>query len=315
MLAIFLAAFIAAHIMIIRDKIGRLFYFLQYAVIISLMAFGVIISTADQLTYNGILAYILVCLIIGVALLIRPGYALLIFVLSYMAYFFAIQLAIPSGQVLVSNRMNGLTIMALGYFLSVVMWRYNRINMIQKRRIQSQQEQLEKVNKELEKLAYFDHLTSLPNRRYFDDIVKGEAALIERKGHESCLVMLDIDFFKRVNDIYGHPAGDSVLIQFGDLLSQNIRKYDTLCRLGGEEFILLLPQTVIVEATDVAEKIRQHIASHPFCIDHDNVYITASFGVAKLVPSADPALIHQYSGADQALYLAKRSGRNCVRVI
>ena len=134
-----------------------------------------------------------------------------------------------------------------------------------------------------------------------------------RKNYESCLIMLDIDYFKFVNDCHGHPVGDKLLVQISTLLSQNIRKYDTICRLGGEEFLILLPQTDLDEALAVAHKLLNVISSQPFVINDKTVSITTSIGVSRLNKDADASLIEQYTHVDTALYKAKRDGRNCVR--
>jgi diguanylate cyclase (GGDEF)-like protein len=111
---------------------------------------------------------------------------------------------------------------------------------------------------------------------------------------------------------YGHPAGDLVLIQLSQLLKENIRKSDSLCRLGGEEFIILLPDTSEGKAAAVAEKLRQLIENHIFVAGDKPVRISASFGIASLDYSEDPRLINQYSKVDHALYIAKQNGRNQV---
>lgn len=162
-------------------------------------------------------------------------------------------------------------------------------------------------------MAYFDSLTGLPNRRHFDEVLQKELALIERKGHQSCLVMIDVDDFKGINDIYGHPAGDCFLAQLGGLLAQSIRKYDTLCRLGGDEFIALLPQTTLEEATAFAESLRERMVPYSFKIESVTIRATASIGVARLAGSREETLIKHYADVDKALYQAKQSGRNCVR--
>ncbi len=124
--------------------------------------------------------------------------------------------------------------------------------------------------------------------------------------------MLDVDDFKGINDEYGHPVGDSILAQLGHLLSTSIRKYDTLCRLGGDEFIILLPQTSLAEAMIFAERFRK-LAPYHFPLESVTISATASIGVARLSGSRDDSLITQYADVDKALYLAKQEGRNCVR--
>lgn len=286
---------------------------LQYIVIGIIMLGGVVIVSVDQLATSNITPYIVVCMILGTVFLINPSVSFIIYASSYLLYYFAISTAPQPVQQLLSNRVNGISAIGLGYGLSVILWRLNIRNVKQKRRIIEQQQQLEHANRELEQMAYFDALTGLPNRRHFDEVLKKELALIERKGYESCLVMLDVDGFKCINDVYGHPAGDNLLVQLSQLLSRSIRKYDTLCRLGGDEFIILLPQTSLTEAMAFAERFRKRLAPCSFQFDSLSIRATASLGVARLTGSRYDTLIKQYGDVDKALYLAKEQGRNCVR--
>ena len=313
MLILWIVIFIISRSIRNRKLPGRLHFLLQYTAVIALMANGILIASADQLITSNITPYIMVCMISGTVLLLNPAKALPIFLLSYVIFFFAIGIAGQGSIVLITNRANGLTSTCAAMAISAIMWRYNQINIIQKRHIQTQQKQLEDANIALEKIAYSDPLTGLLNRRYFDDIVQKEASLMNRKGHTSCLIMLDLDFFKKINDAYGHSVGDSLLIQMGKLLSQSIRKHDTLCRLGGEEFIILLPRTSLDRTLLVAERLRKTIELYTFLIEEHDLLITASFGVAALSSSGENNLSHHYRLADNALYQAKHSGRNCVK--
>lgn len=309
----FTAAFLISTRLKKAEKNFKLTLLLQYSVIGVIMAAGVVIVSIDQLATSNITPFIVVCLVMGTIFLVDPLTSLFIYVSSYAAYYFSIAAGGPSAEQLLSNRVNGITAIGIGFALSVILWRLNVTNIKQKKRIIDQQQELERANKELERMAYFDALTGLPNRRYFDEVLQREIALIERKGYESCLVMLDVDDFKGINDVYGHPAGDSILEQLGHLLSASIRKYDTLCRLGGDEFIILLPQTTMAEAKGFAERFRKLLAPYPFLVDTVTINATASIGVARLSGSRDASLIRHYADADRALYLAKQEGRNCVR--
>lgn len=120
--------------------------------------------------------------------------------------------------------------------------------------------------------------------------------------------MIDIDDFKEVNDTYGHPVGDEVLKQLAQLLLENIRESDTLARLGGEEFVILLSDTNCDGAYIVANKLREQIKNHVFKVDGYVVQITASFGVGPLLTSDQGP--NYYSLVDKALYKAKSSGKN-----
>ncbi len=160
----------------------------------------------------------------------------------------------------------------------------------------------------LEGLSTTDQLTGLHNRRYFDNHLKIESQKVKRYASHLCLIIIDIDHFKSINDQYGHQVGDSVLIEFSSLLKNIIRETDILSRWGGEEFIILLPETTLESSLLIAEKIRLAISNHSF---QDIGNLTASFGVSEINPNSitNREAIH---AADKALYTAKKQGRNLV---
>jgi len=167
---------------------------------------------------------------------------------------------------------------------------------------------LESKNKEYKVMASTDSLTGLYNRNKFSELyLSSYKSMIQRDGTMS-LVMLDIDFFKKVNDTYGHSAGDKVLIQVSHLLLKTLRNIDIVCRWGGEEFVLLLPTASLEQATSLAQKLRE--CMHKLDID-DIEGISASFGVSEV--KAGDEMQEVINRADKALYLAKDSGRNCVK--
>ena len=162
-------------------------------------------------------------------------------------------------------------------------------------------------------MAVRDTLTGLGNRRHFERHARNAFERARAGGQSLSLVMFDIDRFKAVNDTHGHPAGDVVLKEFAKRLQDSIRSRDTACRLGGEEFVLLMPGTDRDLAMIVADRIRQSVATHPFLIDggREQLDITVSAGVAVMA-SRDASVDDILHRADDALYLAKRSGRDRV---
>ena len=161
--------------------------------------------------------------------------------------------------------------------------------------------------------AITDALTTLHNRRYMETHL---ATLIEQaqsRGKPLTLLMLDIDYFKSVNDTHGHDAGDDVLREFALRLKKSIRGIDLACRLGGEEFVAVMPDTDMAVATTVAERLRRRIASEPFAImrGERKIEVTISIGLAGVVGPEDTAAT-VLKRADEALYRAKRDGRNRV---
>jgi two-component system cell cycle response regulator len=162
-------------------------------------------------------------------------------------------------------------------------------------------------------MAILDPLTALHNRRYMTSHLKTLFEESSQRGKPLSVLLLDIDYFKAVNDSYGHDAGDSVLREFAARVRRNIRGIDLACRLGGEEFVVVMPDTDLAKAYLVGERLRQCIAAAPFYAGEriGTLEVTASVGVAALeFPDDTPELI--LKRADQALYCAKRDGRNRV---
>lgn len=169
------------------------------------------------------------------------------------------------------------------------------------------------LHTEVQKQAITDTLTSLYNRRGFEELGRREVERALRFGRPLSALLLDIDFFKQVNDVYGHQIGDQVLTGFAQRCTQELRQIDLLGRYGGDEFIALLPETEVEGARQVAERLRMLVSQVTFAASAMPVRITMSVGVAALgegVKDLD-ALV---KAADQALYRAKRSGRNRVIV-
>jgi diguanylate cyclase (GGDEF)-like protein len=287
---------------------------LGYAFLAVLLALGIAITTIDQYVTSNITPFLVVCLLIGAAFLHRPAVSLVVFPSGFLVYFVAIALVQDDPVVLLSNRVNGITGVAIGIGLSLAFWRSFVSSREQRIRIQDQQEELARMNRELAHLAFHDPLTGLPNRRYLDEVVRTESAAARRRGTPSCLAVLDIDLFKLVNDRFGHPVGDEVLRLLARLLLSSLRASDTVARLGGEEFIILLPDTDPAGARVLAEKLRERIAETSFETTKGPVRITASFGIAPLPATGDQDALQAYTSADLALYRAKTLGRDRVEI-
>jgi len=165
-----------------------------------------------------------------------------------------------------------------------------------------------RTEEELERRANFDRLTGAVNRLPFEQLLEREQDRVDRYGSPASLIMLDIDHFKEINDRFGHPVGDRVLETMADILRGRLRETDTMARWGGEEFLLLLPETGAEDAWRVAEALRRAVAEHPF---PDVGQVTISLGVAGLVrEESGHDLLRR---ADAALYRAKAAGRNRAR--
>ncbi|WP_270180674.1 diguanylate cyclase [Alkalihalobacillus sp. CinArs1] len=176
-------------------------------------------------------------------------------------------------------------------------------------------EYLRRINhlfKQYQLSSTIDPLTGLNNVRSFDEAMNSAIKESNTKRKPLSLLIIDIDYFKQVNDTYGHAAGDAVLQQFGVTLRQTVGTEDTVSRNGGEEFTILLKNTDHQDALRIAEHVRTSIEAQPFkATQMDTIYITASVGVATY-PDTVSIGDQLYSKADQALYTAKRKGRNRV---
>ena len=179
-------------------------------------------------------------------------------------------------------------------------------------RLSATEERLQKQTHQIESQivqARTDPLTGLPNRRAFDDELSRRLAEWRRKSSIFCLLMVDIDHFKQLNDRYGHPVGDHALRCVADVLGNVVREMDMIARVGGEEFAAILPSTNLRDAMRTAERVRLGIAAEKFEIDQTELPLTISVGLAA-VKAGDNG-ISVLKRADEALYCAKGAGRNC----
>lgn len=165
------------------------------------------------------------------------------------------------------------------------------------------------VQKKLEEMAWYDHLTGLLNRRSIMEKIEQEIIRYERSRIPFTLLLMDIDYFKKINDRFGHDYGDYVLCEVSKTLENNLRKQDLCSRWGGEEFLIFLPETVEDGGVISAEKIRKEIASLYCRHRKKEINITVTIGVAEYKGRTLDECIKK---ADQALYKGKKSGRNCV---
>ena len=179
-------------------------------------------------------------------------------------------------------------------------------------KIKSLQDELKRSNALLKELSNTDPLTQLFNRRYLMDAIEKECQRVVRKGGTLCLIMLDIDHFKKINDTYGHQEGDNVLQKVAFISQKGIRAYDIASRYGGEEFALVLPDATMAETAVIAERLRQDIERHVFNERRPEMKITASMGIAVFPSVNIQDATALFKAADDALYLAKAGGRNRV---
>lgn len=179
-------------------------------------------------------------------------------------------------------------------------------------RLRDHDSRLTQLNEKLRELAHTDETTGLFNKRRLFERLEMEVARAKRYGEVLSCLMIDVDDFKKINDIHGHPAGDKVLRQIGDLLQRSLRVTDFKARFGGDEFTVLLPRTNGAGASSVSEKLRSAFMTQTFTLPVATVRLTVSIGVASCTrfESLDALRIIQL--ADLALYRAKKTGKNKV---
>lgn len=166
----------------------------------------------------------------------------------------------------------------------------------------------------LEEISRLDPLTKLNNRRYFFELAEREYARSQRYGHALSAIMIDLDYFKQINDTFGHAVGDQVLTEIARRIALSARKVDIAGRYGGEEFIVLLPETSLKDALTVANRIWHDLTHRPTITSKLSIPVKASIGVACLEPGSEISLDELIDRADQALYQAKQLGRNRIEV-
>jgi diguanylate cyclase (GGDEF)-like protein/PAS domain S-box-containing protein len=170
------------------------------------------------------------------------------------------------------------------------------------------------IKDELIRLAHTDPLTGIANRRHFFEKVEEELKRIKRSGSEFSILLIDVDHFKKINDIYGHDVGDKMLTEIATLIQSCLRETDLCARIGGEEFSVFLPDTQENGAFWVADRICSRIAKHSFFVADGKtpMNLTVSIGVAGANSSSDLTSAQLYKNADTRLYIAKHTGRNQV---
>lgn len=192
---------------------------------------------------------------------------------------------------------------AFGVYAAFLLDRAERVE----RELRGSNSQLLELKEKLEKMSVVDPLTGAFNRRKFHEVLDVSIANAVRHRHQFALLMMDVDYFKRINDQFGHQAGDGVLCAVCDLLDDSIRGSDQLFRVGGEEFCLVATVDEAKDAHTLAEKVRQVVESHAF---PGIGRLTISIGIACFMEGDSQESI--YARADAALYEAKHNGRNCI---
>jgi diguanylate cyclase len=277
-----------------------------------IMLIGLILVAVDQPITPNITAFLIACLVAGGAVYLRPRVAATLYALSYLAFFKVMGWTQIQPELVLSNRINGFAACVFGCLCSYFVWRQFCTLTLQQRQLEKTNAELSQKQRDLERLTRQDGLTGLFNRNTFVELSRRELDRAQRQGSSTTILLLDLDHFKRVNDTWGHPGGDAVLRQVATLASATVRSTDLVGRLGGEEFIVLLPNTSAEAGRKLAEKLRHRLESTPVPWERSSISVTASIGLASTTAAEKRDFDTLYTEADKALYLAKQRGRNRV---
>lgn len=173
---------------------------------------------------------------------------------------------------------------------------------------------LKEYQDKLKEMAVKDSLTGIYNHGLLVELLDKEISKQQRKGYDICFVMIDIDYFKKVNDTYGHAAGDTILKELANILSNSIRKSDIIGRYGGEEFGIILSDIKQVDACQLCERIRQNVENYSFIVDNNLIHVTISIGICYKRANDKMTCIQMIKIADNSLYTSKAKGRNRVEI-
>ncbi|MBK9348129.1 MAG: GGDEF domain-containing protein [Burkholderiales bacterium] len=282
-------------------------YALQMALTGGYLVLGAVLTLADLRVGAGagIATYLLASIVISVVSLIRPEIYLPLFFVVYAFFDHALRRLGLDAVQLDGVRLLSMSVPVMSAVASWTVWQqYVKATLLQR--------QLSARNAELQYLAQHDMLTGLFNRRHFTHEAQAELARAARAHRPTSILIADVDFFKKINDRYGHPVGDAVLQQVAKIFSDCVRTTDVVARLGGEEFIVLMPNTGQAGAMALAQKLRAALELHPLQVAPHVIPVTMSVGVSELAAGCSGAFEAVYAAADQALYSAKALGRNRV---
>lgn len=270
-----------------------------------LLVFCTVSTMIDQAIHGQITVYVIGTMTIAVAMYLPPRVSVPLFTLNHAGFLVAMTFLQPDRATLMSHYVNGTIVMVLAVVITKLMFDSQRRVFQGMSVIQNQQH-------ELERLAIEDSLTGLYNRRYADSRLAEELERSRRYNRPFSIAMADIDHFKRVNDTYSHQVGDEVLRQLAGLLRAAIRTVDVVTRYGGEEFVIIFPETTEGTAHAVCEKMRSSVERHNWHVIADGLAVTISIGVSG--SNADDDVAGVMRAADDRLYQAKHAGRNRVAI-
>ena len=286
------------------------------------LVWAIHLTLADQAVGSAISAYANACAAMAILLLVRPAYAAMLYAAAWAWVAWGLGSVASGPDTLANARVNAASASLLSFWVSVLLWRRFVQTELLQRALADTNRMLERNQVQLETLATTDTLTGLLNRRALWDRALVELARARRERTPLSLLVLDLDNFKQVNDRWGHMVGDAVLRHVTALMQGAVRRTDVVGRLGGEEFVVVLPQEGVEAGNRLAEKLRLRIADTPMpwedmaltnTVDTaSGLPMTVSIGGVSLPPGGQVSLELLLDEADKALYRAKAEGRNRV---
>ncbi|WP_374608839.1 GGDEF domain-containing protein [Diaphorobacter nitroreducens] len=302
-----------AHVALHRAPTGRAGRALPVLAAVLMLLLGIALTAFYQWVTPKFTPLVLTAVGVALVFYLRPPVSTALFAVAAVAGFVTLPLTQPDPALLASGRVSVLVIPLMSLVFSVLSWRKNAVNILLSRSLAQANATLAAKQVELERLASHDGLTGLCNRGEFMRRADHELLRALRHKYSTAFILLDLDHFKRVNDHYGHPTGDAMLRHVSALLASGVRASDVVARLGGEEFVVLLPHTDLESALRCAEKLRLRVQAHPLATDAGPLSCTVSLGVVEVPPRSRADVAAAYAAIDRALYRAKSAGRNRVK--
>ncbi len=276
------------------------------------LGFGIALTLNDQAVGNNTTNYVMVVFIVAMLGLLRPLGSLVLMGAAYALLYWALEQVQADAGMREMARSHSFSGTLMGLAAACVMWQQYATATRLRHALTASNQDLQQKQDELLYLARHDPLTGLHNRRAFLQQAEQELHRAQRYGTETGLLVADLDLFKQVNDLHGHPAGDAVLAAFAAVLKAQLRESDLAARLGGEEFIVLLPATGREGTLATAHKIRQGMAQHAVPYQGKKLFVTVSVGASNTRAGENAEVDSLYAQADRALYSAKKQGRDRV---
>jgi len=278
--------------------------FLWRAAVFLMLYVAAAVSSVDQLIHSQLTVFVMAAIGVAVGALMPWRLTLLLYTTSLILLLAGVTTFQDNPVILTGHVINAVLTVVIAVVATRILYRAAWNHYLQLQVIESQRE-------ELSRMASEDSLTGLHNRRYISECVRYELGRSRRYGRPLCVAMADLDFFKRINDSFSHKTGDEVLVAIAEILRASIRSTDFVSRYGGEEFVLVFPETPLASARVACENIRRSVETHEWKRIDPSVKVTISIGIAELRDEIEWTDLIE--AADRQLYRAKRNGRNQVQ--